>query len=361
MKKAFELLLRKSASFLKLCIFIDGIDELEGDHKDMAEFLHSLVSPQVKLVVSSRPINPCLIVFEDCPSLRLQDLTKNDMEIFVKENLVGHRSMAELIDLYPSQAGELVSEIKMKAEGVFLWVKIVVKLLVDGLEDGDDMEDLQRKLLLLPPDLKDLYRRMIGKIPPDYQTQAAQIFRIFHTWNGLMESEPLTVIALSFATRDPSEISRQKVANLGPEALSWLCSTTEARIRSRCCGLLEIHKKVTNSQSQNLVVGYLHRTVAEFLTSDDVWLEICAMTGGGFDPFQHLTSACLSIMKVAHDFEDPILRLNLIYTTALCRTAKSFPDQTMQHHINTIDETMKQHQYNLRAGGGTDLTNAEPH
>ena len=174
-KNALGLLLKKSAGFLKLCFFIDGIDELEGDHKDMAELLHSLASTQVKIVTSSRPINVCFNAFKGCPSLRLQDLTKNDMEIFVKENLVQHPSMAGLMKLYPLRAGELISEIKTKAEGVFLWVIIVVKLLVNGWEEGDGIKDLQRKLRCLPLDLRDLYRRMISKMPPDYQSGRTNI------------------------------------------------------------------------------------------------------------------------------------------------------------------------------------------
>jgi hypothetical protein len=93
-KKAFELLLGRSSSFLRLCIFVDGIDEYNGDHKDMSLFLRSLTtSTHVKVVVSSRPITACVNAFQHCPTLRLQDLTKGDMEIYVRENLCRHQSM----------------------------------------------------------------------------------------------------------------------------------------------------------------------------------------------------------------------------------------------------------------------------
>lgn len=178
-KKAFGLLLDKSSNFLKLCIFVDGVDEFEGDHKDISMFLYSLASDRIKVIVSSRPISGCVNAFRGCPTLRLQDLTRHDMEIFVKGNLSSHGSMVDLTKRFPQQAKEIVNEIKTKASGVFLWVKIVVRLLVDGLEDGDDIKDLQSKLRQLPPDLRDLYRRMISKLKPEHQHRLLQYFNSF--------------------------------------------------------------------------------------------------------------------------------------------------------------------------------------
>ena len=80
LKGAFERLKIRSATFLRICIFIDGIDEFEGDHRDMSMFLRSIASPSIKVVVSSRPVNGCLNAFKDCPTLKLQDLTRNDMK-----------------------------------------------------------------------------------------------------------------------------------------------------------------------------------------------------------------------------------------------------------------------------------------
>ncbi|KAH6951183.1 hypothetical protein BKA56DRAFT_505764, partial [Ilyonectria sp. MPI-CAGE-AT-0026] len=181
-KGAWKLLIEKSATLLKLAIFIDGIDEFEGDHKDISEFICSLVSPKVKVVVTSRPINACLHVFRQCPSLRLQDITTRDMQLFVEGILVSHQMMAQVTKRYPEDTREIVAEIREKADGVFLWVRLVVKLLVNGLELGDSMEGLRRKLRSLPRDLREIYRRMISKITPEHQIQAAEIFRLLQTW-----------------------------------------------------------------------------------------------------------------------------------------------------------------------------------
>ncbi|TAQ87101.1 hypothetical protein B7494_g4578 [Chlorociboria aeruginascens] len=268
-KKAFGLPIKKSSSFLKLCIFVDGIDEFEGDHRDISMFLRSLASNRIKIIVSSRPISGCVNAFRGCPTLRLQDLTKPDMETFVKGNLSSHRSMVDLTKRFSQQANEIVTEIKTKAAGVFLWVKIVVRLLVDGLEDGDDIKDLRNKLRQLPPDLRDLYRRMIAKMQPEHQTQAAEIFQLFHTWNLSIPDQPLRTVALSFAMQGPSEafdLHKKMRGNL-PAGLS----TGLENLQISSAGKSRYAISDVDIES---TIDYLHRTVAEFLVSDDVWKEI---------------------------------------------------------------------------------------
>lgn len=375
-KRAFELMTEKSSTFLRLCILVDGIDEFKGNHRDISEFLHSLASEEVKVVLSSRPINPCLHAFHGCPSLSLQDLTKHDMEIYVKGNLDSHPLMARLAARFPEEAAKLVTDIKTKAEGVFLWVTLVVRLLISGMEAGDDISDLQRKLCSLPGDLKDLYWRMMDKMQPEYQTQAAEMFQLFHRWNCRIKDQPLRTLIMAFAVKPFSEAFRRPVEPLDHVTLDWERRTIEARIRSRCCGLLEVSRRMTtvpfhwttvrnttqltgletvgvgsNTQGHfcfDLAVSYLHRTVAEFLLTKDVWKGICSRTANtAFDPDRQLASASLSMAKMARGFQDTLLPLHLHCIMNFCRGAVNLPDQTLAEFVNEIDRTMKHHQHSL--------------
>jgi hypothetical protein len=74
----------------------------------------------------------------------------------------------------------------------------VVNSLIEGLEGGDDMKDLQRRLSELPAGLEPLYQRMVENIQPRYHEQAAQLFRIVD-----IAASPLTPLALSFVDEDP--------------------------------------------------------------------------------------------------------------------------------------------------------------
>jgi hypothetical protein len=58
LKAAFKRWIDFAPAVSKLCFFIDGLDEYEGDKEEMAEFFKTISSssmPHVKICVSSRP------------------------------------------------------------------------------------------------------------------------------------------------------------------------------------------------------------------------------------------------------------------------------------------------------------------
>jgi hypothetical protein len=355
-KEAFGRLIEKSR-FLRLAMFIDGIDEFEGDHRDMALFLRSLASPHVKLIVSSRPINACLDALAGCPTLLLQELTRPDMEKFVQAELSSNHLMARLMQQFPARAPKLITDLLDKAEGVFLWVKLVVRLLVDGLENGDTLEELYAKLTLLPSDLRDLYRNMFGKMRIEYQKQAAVIFQLLHQWRHSIPHRDLPGLVLSYAICPPADVFEAPIAPMTGDTFDWIMGTLDKRIRSRCCGLLELRynedtlagwlgavnadEPITIVDANRTVVTYLHRTVAEFISAAEVWPEVCELTNDmAFDCNSSLASACLSTMKLVNRFEEPQLKWYLEAAADFCRKATTTEPHVIQKYVLEMDNIM---------------------
>jgi hypothetical protein len=161
LKKAFKAFVENVSGRLKICFFIDGVDEYDGDYNDMIQLLTNLASSSsVKFVVSSRPIPACVEGFADCPKLSLQDLTHHDINLYIKDKLANHRLVKKLELREGLAAAQLVTEISTKSSGVFLWVMLVVKSLIDGLQNFDTVEDLTDRLNELPVDLEMLYKHM---------------------------------------------------------------------------------------------------------------------------------------------------------------------------------------------------------
>ncbi|KAF2805600.1 uncharacterized protein BDZ99DRAFT_524565 [Mytilinidion resinicola] len=156
LKEAFKLLTTQTVTPLKICLHIDGVDEYDDDHIELVEYLRSVCSPNLKLLLSSRPTSACSVAFASCPTLRLQDFTRSDILIYVTENLDTHVRMRELVRINRHAVNELIGQIVSKASGVFLWVVIVVKALRNGLYNHDGIEDLQVRLNELPSDLDKL-------------------------------------------------------------------------------------------------------------------------------------------------------------------------------------------------------------
>jgi len=182
LQSAFEKLI-ESATQRRLCLFIDGLDEYEGDHTAMARFLTKLGKHEhVEICISSRPLFEFENVFRSCPTLRLQDLTRSDISIYVKDRLGASERWTVLCGRQPDHARKLIEDAVKMANGVFLWVKLVLNSLIKGLDLDDDFEDLLKRLRRLPRGLEELYSHMLKTIdPPFYLEEAAMFFEILRT------------------------------------------------------------------------------------------------------------------------------------------------------------------------------------
>lgn len=262
-------------SSMKFCFFIDGLDEFEGDASALVKFINHLAAyPNVKLCVSSRPWPIFEDAFQNGPSLMLQDLTHPDLVKFVELSFRQNPGYAELEREEPKYAHDLIEDIATKASGVFLWVYLVVRSLLDGFTEGDRMSDLQTRLEALPPDLEGLFHKMLSDIG-DYLSYASQLFQIIRACRA-----PLTLLALAFADEDESQFRLRGVRPLTGDEEDAKARRMRRRLSSRCKGLLE----ASNRSPANATVEYLHRTVREFLHRDDVWEKIIAAGPSTFNP-----------------------------------------------------------------------------
>ncbi|KAK3689945.1 hypothetical protein B0T22DRAFT_378180 [Podospora appendiculata] len=72
----------------RVAMFVDGLDEYDGRCEELVEFLKKLQADHgFKLCVSSRPWNVFSDAFRTSPSLRMEDLTNDDLHIYIKRRL----------------------------------------------------------------------------------------------------------------------------------------------------------------------------------------------------------------------------------------------------------------------------------
>ncbi|CZR56191.1 uncharacterized protein PAC_06079 [Phialocephala subalpina] len=249
LKAAFRAIVNQKALSLRLCLLIDGLDEFSGEHKDIIAVLDELARPS---------------------SDSVQDLTVGDIKKYVTDKFDKDVHLKELAANDRVTSDQIMEEILEKAEGVFLWVTLVVNSLIEGLEGGDDMKDLQRRLSELPAGLEPLYQRIVENIKPRYHEQAAQLFRIVH-----IAVSPLTPLALSFVDEDPKAALSAQQEVYCDKKIERRHVLVSRRLKSRCAGLIEISgDKVFYAVRRYYRVQFLHLTVKEFLASDKMqnWL-----------------------------------------------------------------------------------------
>jgi hypothetical protein len=167
----------RPAEKLKFCLFVDGLDEYDGDHRELAEVFRLLSqSPHLKLCLSSRPWQDFVDAFGESEwCLRVQELTKGDIKRYIKDNLEKEKRFLQLQRRDQIGARELARQIQDMAHGVFLWVYLVVRSLIRGLVNHDKMEDLLRRLNDLPSELEKYFELMLDSIEPIYRRQNAGI------------------------------------------------------------------------------------------------------------------------------------------------------------------------------------------
>lgn len=277
-----------------ICLFIDGLDEYEGDHDHRMElcqlFLKLAQSPHIKICLSSRPWN----IFEDvfgpiASKIHLQDLTRNDIEEYVRNRLQGHPRWRQLA-VSQSQDTSLVAEVSERASGVFLWVYLVTKLLCEGLTNQDRISDLRRRLNSIPRQLEDFFKQMLDSVDSFYHSKMSEVFQI-----ALTAREPLEFPIFEFHDMehdDPKYALKTCVKTIASSELDLMRSRVASQLNSRTCGLLEI--------SAAGVVNFLHRTVRDFLSQQNMttFLEQKASQDRHFDPNWSIVQALSAWIKL---------------------------------------------------------------
>ncbi|KAL8794629.1 MAG: hypothetical protein Q9195_002825 [Heterodermia aff. obscurata] len=320
--KALECVIDSMANRSKICFFVDGLDEFEGDEAALTEiidlFCKIAEKEHVKVCLSSRP----WLVFEDAfqsrPSLRLQDLTRNDIRNYVQIEVSHSNKFRKLQKKNFEQCANLINEIVDKAAGVFLWVHLVVRSLLQGLRNEDRIRDLQRRLDMIPADLTKYFEQMMTTLEPFYLKEAIELFDVALTNDHFL-------LTYSYIHEDDSALaSTATIETTSEEEIEERLETTTRRINSRCKGLLEVYHINYGTTYFNSHVGFLHRTVKEFLLmksttkfmelyrdgSFDVNLALCRafiamMKGFDYTRYDHKTFewALLGLFKYARDIE----------------------------------------------------------
>lgn len=149
-------------------IFLDGLDEYQGDLLDITDLCNKAVeisSTTVRICVSSRPEQEI-----DCsigPSanrlnsvLGLEEHTQQDIILLANQEISRLSSLME-----SEKRSEIVEHLTTRAHGLFMWVKLASRDVVRSWINGVVVtsEDLLRRLEILPDEINDLYLQMLQR------------------------------------------------------------------------------------------------------------------------------------------------------------------------------------------------------
>lgn len=302
LQSIFDQLIRQILVPLNICFFIDGLDEHEGHDEGIALMVKQIASVDgIKVCVSSRQHRDFERTFRRDPSLRLQDLTLNDIKRYVGGHFNDRQNsylVASKME-YPGLRERLSSNIVRRADGVFLWVRIVVGTLLKDLERGNSGPELEKCLDELPVELEDLYMHMLKNVKdPRIRAEAAQLLQIVQR-----AEQPFTILQLAFVDRlleSPDVATKAGLMQWEKGIQQKMCDDIELKLKSRCLGLIEAAPALSDTfiGVSTRPVQFMHQTVAEFLETPDAREHINESLGTkSFSPYATLMGSTLLVLK----------------------------------------------------------------
>ena len=204
-----------------------------------------------------------------------------------------------------------------KADGVFLWVRLVVEQMLRGFRDGETIRTLKRKVDSLPPDLDGFFQRIIDSIEPAYRREGSAylqtaLFSIQDeqtAWpHGLLEYTFLEHEEPGFALNSDYDFEELVLDNLN--ALEYRIDLGKRRLNGRCMGLLEWapssvyapnissfdyrqNREYPMMKLLGINVNLLHRSLMDYLMRAEAQVILRQHTGGPFESRQFLCNALL--------------------------------------------------------------------
>ncbi|KAF2800000.1 hypothetical protein K505DRAFT_293464 [Melanomma pulvis-pyrius CBS 109.77] len=293
LKKALRLLAQRAGAEYKLFFLIDGLDECQGDHGKLITMIKELSSSNVKTCASSRPWNVFEDGFQQLPNLRLENLTSYDIEQFVSSRFQQSRGFTQLRALDPKYTNELIKSIIRKASGVFLWVSLVTDSLLEGLSDGERLEQLHARLEALPTDLESLFWSILTRLQGKHLGRASELIQIIRA--ALI---PVDLLTLSYADEPNPEFSVTfPFGKISVEQANARAEFFRRGLNACCKGLIE-SKSQKSREIAFTEVGYLHRTVKDYFEREDIWANLIAATDDTFNPNLRLCTAYIINLKI---------------------------------------------------------------
>jgi hypothetical protein len=234
-----------------LCIFLDGLDEIDrktdGEDKIVQLVKTLLAETPAKLCVSSRPETLLEQAFCNYPMIQLQDLTKSDIASYVQDYLRDHFQYLKATKENENVRQAIISIVIKKANGVFLWVYLVLNSLRRGNVKKDNYDLLLKRITDRPDTLTELYKESWDRQEDAalYRTEGARYFKFIleasrEPCSGIIDT-PFSLLELAIA----SDNSLQKtILEEGSfPAISSLIDKAGSfgkRVETCCGGLVEV-------------------------------------------------------------------------------------------------------------------------
>lgn len=294
--ECFRCLVSQKRIFVAL--FIDGLDEYNGDTQQLLDILQSSdISSKVKVCLASRPTPPFPRAFSARPGLRLHMLTRDDMERYVEDRLNHSCQQLETSSEPMRTLQKIGLTIVENSEGVFIWTRLVLEQVLRGLENEDLHEDLLGRVQSLPKDIEDLYHDMLDRTHTVYRRQQLAVLATMrYAIRDQFLDAALPAVLVDFLHHDEAQALQAVMQSSRLDRDDTSRHKIEIRVQALFGGLLELSpawsRGLEDVDSFDMLT-FCHRTAADFAESYVTRCDPSTL----IDPRRALTIAIVSYLK----------------------------------------------------------------
>ncbi|KAI1778047.1 ankyrin repeat-containing domain protein [Hypoxylon cercidicola] len=249
----------------KVLILVDGLDECEGDPtgpRSIASLLDDLVSIHESLPVmicfSCRSL-PSYRFTQLFGSFNLQERNRSDIIKFIDDHW---KSMPPICS-YDDEMNKLKISLISRADGVFLWVRLVLEGVQRALATGATTSEIKK--IIDSNQLYGQFSMLLKRIDPSFMEESRTMLSIV-----LTAKRPLSLREFRYilALKDRN-FESQEALNKSPDVIQS-DDTMKRRIMSRCGGLVEVKtagdvSRAGEDEFENNSIQFIHQSVQDFL------------------------------------------------------------------------------------------------
>ncbi|KAH9241470.1 hypothetical protein K456DRAFT_46501, partial [Colletotrichum gloeosporioides 23] len=306
LQAAFQLLVSNQELLgkLKLCFFIDGLDECQEDRWHLAKELKRwCTAPDVKLCVSGRPYNEFLKAFTPNTGswLKLHELNQEDILKVVHGQFAGDERFVEARETskHGTDYDELADAIIQKADGVFIWVIMVISSLLRDIGNSCSLPQLRKRLDAVPAGVNAMFQYMLDGIDQFERQATARTFLVMKTAQSIYKMWVYIHAVLNHIVDDPEYESSLLNGKLQPCSEgrygTSACVSMSHRLNGRCRGLVQVETTSLPFPYCRRVY-FIHRSFSDFLGEPETAQQLSKMAGE-FSPDRSLALGLLALTK----------------------------------------------------------------
>ena len=297
LEETFTLIMAQTITEVSICLFLDALDEYDGDPESVASFLRSVVAvpsnsgTRIKVCFSSRLYNIFIDEFGNVPGFKIHEHTKEDIEQVIAGRMSMSQSIKDILALGDiksrGQLEDVKRELVRRAEGVFLWLRFALDNILRTHREGGTMADILQLVSFLPDELDQFYELIVENVPQHYRWETYVMLETVLRYDGELKAEELSgVLACSTITTLKGTSKEFPFPTSADAAESQLAR----RLRSRCGGLLELETRAKSASKLRdfsshprlggfsdssraepsvdaaSIVRFMHQTVKEFVS-----------------------------------------------------------------------------------------------